>query len=135
MSQMGHFYFGAVGQFYIGANTLQMVRRNVVLQPARGVSRKPAALAPGLQVRHLHQARHAVDTALLAGGPEVVPYPRAAIGAVAQLEAFPNTACEPCIGLAVLAGRPAEPSMEPAGRDVHRPVRDPRGPHVAMANG
>jgi hypothetical protein len=33
----------------------------------------------------------------------------------------------------VLAGRPAEPLIEPAGRNVHRPARLGR-PYVSMAN-
>ena len=31
LAQVGHFYFGAVGQFYVGANNREMYDANVVL--------------------------------------------------------------------------------------------------------
>ena len=59
-----------------------------------------------------------VDTALLTGGSQVVPYAWAAIRAIAEIEALADAARKPCIGLAALARRSAEPFLEPAGRDA-----------------
>jgi len=87
-----------------------------------------------MEVHQLHQARHAIDAALLTCSLQVMPYPWAAIGTVAKLEAYSNAARQPRVGLAVLAGRPAEPLIEPAGRNVHRPAHRPGRPYVSMAN-
>ena len=98
------------------------------------VSCKPAAFAPSREASQLHQARKAIDAALLTCSLQVVPYPWVAVGTVAKFEAFSNAPRQPRIGLAVPAGRPGEPLVEPAGRNVRSPAHRPRRPHISMTN-
>lgn len=111
---------------------LQVVRGNVVLQPVHIVRGQPAPLTPGLQLGLVHQPGNPVEPAALTHGSQVMPDTRAAVGSVTELEALTDESGQPCVVLAALTRRSAQPFIEPAVGHCHDPAHHAGGPDATV---